>query len=99
MKFKSDPYSIILRPVVTEKSMELKETQNKVTFEVHPKANKHEIKTAVEKLFNVKVLSVNTMNVKGKKKRLGRVEGRTKNWKKAVVTLAPGHHIEFFEGM
>jgi len=99
MKFKRDPYSIILRPVVTEKSMELREIQNKVTFEVHPKANKQEIKTAVEKLFNVKVLAVNTMNVKAKKKRLGRIEGRTKNWKKAVVTLAPGHHIEFFEGM
>jgi len=99
MKFKNDPYSIILRPIVTEKSMQLKETQNKVTFEVHPKANKQEIKAAVEKLFNVKVLSVNTLNVRGKKKRLGRVVGRTKNWKKAVVTLAPGHHIEFFEGM
>jgi len=97
MKFKGDPYSIILRPVVTEKSMQEKELMNKVTFEVHPKANKQEIKYAVEKLFDVKVLKVNTVRVKGKKRRVGRVEGKKKDWKKAIVTLAPGHRIELFE--
>ena len=97
MKFKRDPYSIILRPVVTEKSMGEKELMNKVTFEVHPKANKQEIKYAVEKLFDVKVLKVNTVRVKGKKRRVGRVEGKKKDWKKAIVTLAPGHRIELFE--
>ena len=97
MKFKRAPYNIILRPVVTEKSMEEKELMNKVAFEVHPKANKQEIKSAVEKLFGVKVLNVNTVSVKGKKRRMGRVEGRKKDWKKAIVTLAPGHRIELFE--
>jgi len=97
MKFKRDPYSIILRPVVTEKSMGEKELMNKVAFEVHPKANKQEIKSAVEKLFDVKVLKVNTVRVKGKKRRMGRVEGKKKDWKKAIVTLAPGHRIELFE--
>ena len=99
MKFKKDPYSIIIRPVVTEKSMMLKDSQNKVSFEVHPKANKQEIKEAVEKLFNVKVQKVNTINVKGKRKRWGRFEGRKKNWKKAIVTLRPGDRIELFEGV
>lgn len=97
MKFKRDPYSIILRPVVTEKSMEEKELMNKAAFEVHPKANKQEIKSAVEKLFDVKVLKVNAVRVKGKKRRMGRVEGKKKDWKKAIVTLAPGHRIELFE--
>ncbi len=97
MKFKGDPYNIILRPVVTEKSMEEKELMNKVAFEVHPKANRQEIKSAVEKLFDVKVLKVNTVSVKGKKRRMGRVEGKKKDWKKAIVTLAPGHRIELFE--
>jgi len=99
LKFKKDPYSIIIRPVVTEKSMMLKDSQNKVSFEVHPKANKQEIKEAVEKLFNVKVQKVNTINVKGKRKRWGRFEGRKKNWKKAIVTLRPGDRIELFEGV
>jgi large subunit ribosomal protein L23 len=84
--------------MVTEKSMSFKDSENKVVFEVHPKANKKEIKDSVEKLFNVKVLAVNTMNVSGKKRRMGRMIGRRKNWKKAVVSLAPGHRIELFEG-
>lgn len=99
MRFRKDPYSIIIRPVVTEKSMGLKESMNKVSFEVHPKANKHEIKEAVERLFKVNVEKVNTIAVKGKRKRLGRFEGKKKDWKKAIVTLRPGDHIEFFEGM
>ena len=98
MKFRRDPYHVILRPMVTEKSMSFKDSENKVVFEVHPKANKKEIKDSVEKPFNVKVLAVNTMNVSGKKRRVGRMIGRRKNWKKAVVSLAPGHRIELFEG-
>ncbi len=94
-----DLYQIIKRPVITEKSTVLKEELNQVVFEVDPKANKLEIKEAVEKLFNVKVLKVRTIKVKGKKKRLGRLQGKEKDWKKAIVTLRPGDHIEFFEGV
>ncbi len=97
MRFRRDPYNIVLRPVVTEKSMEGKEQMNKVVFEVHPKANKQEIKTAIERLFEVKVLKVNTVSMRGKKRRMGRIEGKKKDWKKAIVTLAPGHRIELFE--
>ena len=70
-----------------------------MVFEVDPKANKLEIKEAVEKLFNVKVLKVRTIKVKGKRRRLGRLEGKEKDWKKAIVTLRPGDRIEFFEGV
>jgi large subunit ribosomal protein L23 len=94
-----DLYQIIKRPVITEKSTALKEELNQVVFEVDPKANKLEIKEAVEKLFNVKVLKVRTIKVKGKKRRLGRLEGKEKDWKKAIVTLRPGDRIEFFEGV
>ncbi len=92
-------YQIIRRPVITEKTTLQKEEMNKVVFEVAPGANKIEIRKAIEKIFNVKVLDVHTMRVKGKKKRLGRFEGKEKNWKKAIVTLRPGDHIEFFEGV
>ncbi len=92
-----DPRTIILRPVITEKSMYLKEKNNQVTFWVHPEANKIEIKKAVEDLFNVKVEKVQTMRVKGKPKRFLRHEGRRPVRKKAIVRLAPGHTIEFFE--
>ncbi|MCD6213598.1 MAG: 50S ribosomal protein L23 [Candidatus Desulfofervidus sp.] len=94
-----DMYQIIKRPIITEKSTLQKEFTNKLAFEVDPKANKIEIKQSVEKLFNVKVLNVRTLKVKGKKKRMGRWEGRSKSWKKAIVTLRPGDHIEFFEGV
>ncbi|MDL1955956.1 MAG: 50S ribosomal protein L23 [Candidatus Desulfofervidus auxilii] len=94
-----DIYQIIKRPIITEKSTTMKETMNKVAFEVDPRANKHEIKEAVEKLFNVKVLKVHTIKIKGKKKRLGRWEGKKKDIKKAIVTLRPGDRIEFFEGV
>jgi large subunit ribosomal protein L23 len=70
---------------------------NKYAFEVDPRANKIEIEKAVEKLFKVKVLTVRTMNIAGKKKRVGRVMGRKSDWKKAIVTLAPGQAIEVFE--
>ncbi len=91
-------YNILLRPLITEKSTAHKETMNKLAFVVNPKANKVEIHRAVEKAFNVKVLSVATLNVTGKKKRVGRFQGKKQDWKKAIVTLAPGEHIDFFEG-
>ena len=94
------PYSkVIIRPLLTEKNAVLKEALNKVVFEVAPDANKIEIKKAVERIFKVQVEDVRTMNYRGKKKRLGRNEGRRRHWKKAVVTLKPGQKIEFFEGV
>jgi large subunit ribosomal protein L23 len=87
----------VRRPLVTEKSNTQKEASGKVTFEVHPDANKIEIAKAVEALFKVKVTAVHTMNMEGKKKRLGRFMGKRSDWKKAVVTLKPGDKIEFFE--
>lgn len=89
---------IIIKPVVTEKSMNLL-ADNKYTFIVDKKANKTEVKNAIEKLFEVKVEKVNTINVKGKPKRVGRFEGNRPNRKKAVVTLKPGHKIRLFDGM
>lgn len=90
-------HDIIIRPIVTEKSSSLME-QNKYTFEVHKSANKIQIRQAVEQIFKVKVLSVNTLNVSAKPKRMGAFLGKTRSWKKAVVTLPPGERIEFFEG-
>ena len=92
-----DPREIILAPVITEKSMWLKDKNNQVTFWVHPKANKIEIRKAVEDLFKVKVEKVCTMRVKGKPKGRWPREGRRSLRKKAIVRLAPGHSIEFFE--
>ena len=77
---------VIVRPVVTEKSNDELQ-QGKYTFEVNKKATKIDIKRAVEKLFNVKVVSVNTISVKGKEKRVGRYVGKTSDWKKAIVTI------------
>jgi len=94
------PYSqVILRPLLTEKNAGLKETRNKVVFEVASDANKIEIKNAVEEAFKVSVLAVNVLNVQGKLKRLGRNMGRRRSWKKAIVTLKEGSTIEFFEGI
>lgn len=93
------PYDIVIRPIVTEKSMALA-TEKKYVFQVHKTANKTEIKTAVEEIFGVKVDFVNTMQVKGKYKRQGRFEGYTSSWKKAIVKLTPASKtIQFFEGM
>jgi large subunit ribosomal protein L23 len=92
------PRDIIIRPLMTEKSMRQKEEQNTVTFRVRPDANKIEIRSAVEKIFNVKVADVRTANFEGKLKRMGRNQGRRPDWKKAIVTLAPGHKIELVEG-
>ncbi|MBQ3841307.1 MAG: 50S ribosomal protein L23 [Ruminiclostridium sp.] len=90
---------IIVRPIITERSM-AGIAERKYTFRVADGANKIEIKKAVEKLFGVKVEKVNTISVKGKKKRMGRHEGYTSDWKKAIVTLtADSKTIEFFDGM
>lgn len=94
-----DPRRVLVRPLMTEKSLRLKEERNTVTFEVVPNANKVEIRQAVETIFNVKVRAVRTANVRGKLKRMGRFQGRRSSWKKAVVTLAPGHKIELVEGI
>ena len=91
-------YDIIRRPVITEKTNTQKEAHNQVSFEVAPEANRIEVQRAVEKIFNVKVTDVHTMHVRGKMKRRGRILGKRRNWKKAVVTLMPGERIEFFEG-
>jgi large subunit ribosomal protein L23 len=93
-----DPRDILLRPVVTEKSLSLLQ-DNKYTFLVDPRANKTEIKNAVEKLFKVKVLKVNTMRYKGKPRRVRQFAGYTPRFKKAVVTLRPGDKIEIYQGM
>ena len=90
-------HDIIIRPVVTEKSSALMEL-NKYTFEVRRDVNKIQIRNAVEEAFKVKVLSVNTINVKSKPKRMGASIGRTRSWKKAIVSLPQGQRIEFFEG-
>jgi large subunit ribosomal protein L23 len=92
-------YSIIKRPVVSEKTTLQKELANTVTFEVDRGANRIDIKRAVEKAFNVKVKNVQTMQVTGKVKRRGRILGKRRNWKKAMVRLMPGERIEFFEGV
>lgn len=92
-------YEIIKRPLITEKTNIQKEDYNKVTFEVDGNANRVEIKRAVEKIFNVRVTSVRTMQVRGKVKRRGRILGKRRNWKKAIVTLMAGERIEFFEGV
>ncbi len=90
---------IIVRPIITENSMDGL-ANRKYTFRVDKSANKIEIRKAVEKLFGVKVEKVNTISVKGKKKRMGRSEGYTSDWKKAIVTLtADSKTIEFFDGM
>ena len=89
---------IIRRPIITERASNLQESHNKYVFEVLCRANKVDIQRAVESMFHVEVIKVNTSTVHGKIKRLGRFQGRRSNWKKAVVTLADGHSIDFFEG-
>ena len=85
---------VIKAPIITEKSETLRANGNVVTFSVDPKANKTQIKQAVEKVFNVKVESVNTVNVRPKKKRVGRYVGKTNQVKKAIVKLKEGSSIE-----
>ena len=92
-------YAIVRRPLITEKTTIQKESFNQVTFEVDRKANRVEIRRAVEKIFNVRVAAVRTMQIAGKVKRRGRILGKRKDWKKAIVTLMPGERIDFFEGV
>lgn len=89
---------VLIKPVVTEKTTALMQ-ENKYTFLVPLKANKVEIRQAVEKLFKVKVEEVNTLRVEGKIKRMGKHVGKRPDYKKAIVKLAPGERIEFFEGV
>lgn len=94
-----DMHSVLRRPMVTEKTTIQKEDDNQVVFRVRIGANKVQIREAVERLLEVKVTSVNTAIVRGKTKRMGRKFGKRPNWKKAVVTLAPGEDVEFFEAL
>ncbi len=101
-----DAYSVVLRPVVTEKTHRLMENAGKrragqaptrlYTFEVHPDANKIDIREAIEKLFKVKVVSVCTQRVRGKPRRVGTSQGYTRGWKKAIIRLAPSQTIEIY---
>ena len=93
-----EPYEILVKPLVSEKSMMMM-GENKYSFAVAKDANKIEIKNAVEKLFNVTVLSVNTRTIQGKVNRQGRYEGKRPDVKKAIVTLKAGDQIKVFEGL
>ena len=106
------PEQVIKRPLLTEKGTRLKDTggreegdidpetlKSQLLFEVARDANKVEIRSAVEKLWNVDVVGVRTVVVRGKEKRMGRFVGKRSNWKKAIVTIAPGQTVEFFEGV
>jgi large subunit ribosomal protein L23 len=93
-------HEVIIRPLITEKATKLKDATSTVCFEVHPDANKIEVRRAVEQLFKVKVSAVRVINRVGKLKRMGRFAGQRKSWRKAFVRLAPGQKmIEFFEGV
>ena len=91
-------HDIIISPLVTEKSTIQREGQSQYSFKVNKRANKIEIKRAVERLFKVKVEEVRTATIRGKVKRLGRRFGKRPDWKKAVVTVKEGDRIDFFEG-
>ena len=93
------PHDIVIRPLITEKTSIQKEVNNQITFEVDRRANRVEIKKASENIFNVNVVGVKTMQVKGKTKQRGRIVGKRRDWKKAIVTLMPGERIDFFEGV
>jgi len=92
-------YEVIKRPVLTEKTTLQKELSNQITLEVDRRANKIEIKEAVEKIFKVNVIAVQSMVVRGKTKRVGRFSGKRSDWKKAIVTLKPGEQVPFLEGV
>lgn len=93
-----DPHDILIAPLLTEKSTRLRERHNQISFMVSSRANKSEVKKAVEEALKVKVASVNIVNVRGKSKRLGRFEGRQSSWKKGIVTLKEGQKLDLFEG-
>jgi large subunit ribosomal protein L23 len=90
-------YEVLKRPLVTEKTAAEKEKNNTIAFEIAKSANKIEVKAAVEKIFQVSVLDVKTINIAGKAKRLGKNIGKRSNWKKAYVTLKEGSKVDFFE--
>ncbi len=90
------PHQIIIRPILTEKTAGLEAENNQYTFEVHREANKIEIGKAIEIVFGVRVDKVRTMVVRGDLRRVGRFTGKTRQWKKAVVTLNPGDSIDFY---
>ena len=92
-------HHLIRGPIITEKTHAMREANNKLTLKVDVKANKIEIRKAIEVLFKVKVLAVNTIQMMGKKKRMGKSEGKRPDWKKAIVTLAPGEKIAGYEGL
>ena len=94
-----DMYKIVKKPLVTEKGTVMLSDGNRVTFKVHLNANKIEIREAIQKIFSVTVLQVNTQVVRGKRKRFGKSMGQSKTWKKAMVQLKEGDKIEIFEGV
>lgn len=94
-----DIYQVIKRPLITEKGTRQKEQANQLAFEVDRRANKIMVRNAVENIFKVRVVNVRMANVKGKERRVGRNVGKRPDWKKAIVRLAPGEHIESFEGI
>lgn len=87
-------HQVLIKPIITEKATAL-ETQNKYVFEVSPRANKIEIKKAIKELYNLEPIKIQIINVKGKSVRYGKARGKTKNWKKAIITLKKGEKIEF----
>jgi large subunit ribosomal protein L23 len=91
-----DDYSIIIRPLITEQGMHFANVKSAYSFEVNKRANKTQIKNAVERIYNVKVQKVRTANRPGKYRRQGRNIGQTSSWKKAIVFLDPEHHIDLF---
>ena len=93
---KNDIYSVVIRPLVTEKGTHQSQARNAYAFEVAPEANKTQIKQAVEKIYNVKVMEVRTANRKGKPRRAGYKWSTTSHWKKAVVVLHADYHIDLF---
>ena len=91
-----DVHNVVIRPLITEQGMHFANTKGAYPFEVNSKANKAQIKNAVEEIYGVKVHKVRTANRKGKHRRRGRIVGKTANWKKAVVFLEPDNHIDLF---
>ena len=94
-----DIYQVIKGPHITQKGNLQKELNNQISFKVHPKANKVAIRQAIQTILKKKVLEVKIINVRGKKRRIGRHMGKRADWKKAVVKLAPGENVEFFDGV
>ena len=94
-----DMYQVVIKPLVTEKGTMMLSEGNWVTFRVHPDANKIEVREAIQKIFSVSVLQVNTQIVRGKRRRFGKTMGQSKPWKKAMGRLKEGDKIEIFEGV